>query len=50
MDHSDRLLELDLARFLDPIVNAAPPPRRRRRRGAGVLKAVTGRLTVVRSS
>ena len=32
MDPLDRLLELELARLLDPIVNA-PVPRRRRRRG-----------------
>ena len=44
MDHFDRLLELELARLLDPIVEA-PAPRRRRRRGAGTLKAVTGGLT-----
>ena len=33
MDHLDRLLELELARLLDPIVDA-PFPRRRRRRWA----------------
>jgi hypothetical protein len=44
MDQFDRLLELELARLLDPIVEA-PAPRRRRRRAAGTLKAVAGGLT-----
>jgi hypothetical protein len=44
MDHFDRLLELELARLLDPIVEA-PASRRRRRRGPGTLKAVAGGLT-----
>jgi hypothetical protein len=43
MDHFERLLELELARLLDPIVDA-PAPRRRRRRSAGTLKAVAGGL------
>lgn len=43
MDHFDRHLELELARWLDPIVEA---PRRRRRR-VGMLKVVTGGLSAV---
>jgi len=31
MDHFDRLLEIGLARMLDPIVNGPTPPRRWRR-------------------
>jgi hypothetical protein len=41
MDHFDRRLEIDLARLLDPIVDA-PVPRRRRRSG---LKALQGGLS-----
>ncbi len=37
MDYFDRLLKLELARMLDPIV-AAPPPRRRRPRSRARLK------------
>jgi hypothetical protein len=48
MEHFDRLLELELARLLDPVVNA-PAPRRRRPRRAGTLKAVAGGLTVLPS-
>jgi hypothetical protein len=48
MDHFDRLLELDLAHWLDPIVDA-PAPRRRRPRGAGTLKAKAGGLIVAPS-
>jgi len=47
MDHFDRLLELELARLLDPVVDA-PAPRRRRRR-ASTLKATAGGLTVLPS-
>jgi hypothetical protein len=43
MDHLDRLLELELAHWLDPIVKAPAP--RRRRRGAATLRAVDGGLT-----
>ena len=39
MDHFDRQLELELARMLDPVVNA-PVPRRGRRRGLTVLTMV----------
>ncbi len=48
MEHFDRLLELELARLLDPVVNA-PAPRRRGPRRAGTLKAVAGGLTVLPS-
>jgi hypothetical protein len=48
MDHIDRLLEIELARMLDPIVKA-PVPRRRRRHQAGALLAVTGGLSFVPS-
>lgn len=48
MDHIDRLLEIELARMLDPIVKA-PAPRRRRRREAGALLAVTGGLSMAPS-
>jgi hypothetical protein len=48
MDDFDRLLELELARMLDPIV-AAPAPRRRRRRGLRVLEPLTGELTIAPS-
>jgi hypothetical protein len=48
MDDFDRLLELELARMLDPIV-AAPAPRRRRRRGLRVLESLTVELTVAPS-
>lgn len=34
MDYFDRLLKLELARMLDPIVAAHPPRRRRPRSGA----------------
>jgi hypothetical protein len=44
MDHFDRILELELARLLDPIVNA-PVPRRRRRRGG--LTVVSSDLSVL---
>ena len=37
MDQLDRILELELARLLDPIVGAAVPPRRRRRGGLKVV-------------
>jgi hypothetical protein len=47
MDLNDRLLEHDLRRWLDPIVNAPAPPRRRR--GTGTLQAVTGGLALVPS-
>ena len=46
MDHFDRLLQLELGRLLDPIVDV-PVPRRRRRRGPDTLKAVAGGLTLV---
>ncbi len=45
MDDIDRLLEIELARLLDPIVDA-PAPRRRRRRDKGVLRAVAGGLSL----
>jgi hypothetical protein len=44
MDRFDRRLELELARWLDPIVDL-PAPRRRRRRALVALPAVTGGLT-----
>ena len=44
MDHFDRILELELARLLDPIVNA-PVPRRRRRRGG--LTIISSDLSVL---
>jgi hypothetical protein len=44
MDHFDRLLEIELARLLDPIVEAPAPPRRRQPRKLGVLRALTGGL------
>jgi len=37
MDQLDRILELELARLLDPIVHAPVPPRRRRRGGLTVI-------------
>lgn len=37
MDQVDRILELELARLLDPIVRAPVPPRRRRRGGLTVV-------------
>jgi hypothetical protein len=45
MDDFDRLLALELARMLDPVVEAPPPPRRRRR--PVPLEAVTGGLATV---
>lgn len=47
MDLNDRLLELELRRWLDPIVTAPAPPRRRR--GVGTFLAVTGGLALVPS-
>ena len=44
MDHFDRILELELARLLDPIVKA-PVPRRRRRRGG--LTVISSDLSVL---
>jgi len=37
MDQLDRILELELARLLDPIVRVPAPPRRRRRGGLTVV-------------
>jgi hypothetical protein len=45
MDHFDRLLEMQLARLLDPIVHAPAPPRRRLPRKGAILRALTGGLT-----
>jgi hypothetical protein len=44
MDHFDRILEIELARLLDPIVNA-PVPRRRPRRGG--LTVFTSEISVL---
>jgi len=46
MDLKDRLLEHELRRWLDPIVNAPAPPRRR---GVRTLQAVTGGPALVPS-
>jgi hypothetical protein len=48
MDQFDRLLEIQLARLLDPIVEAPAPPRRRQPRKHGALRALTGGLAVGR--
>lgn len=44
MDHFDRILERELARLLDPIVNA-PVPRERRRRGG--LTVITSEMPIL---
>jgi hypothetical protein len=44
MDQFDRMLELELARLLDPIVKA-PVPQRRRRRGG--LTVITSEMSIL---
>ena len=48
MDQFDRLLEIQLARLLDPIAEAPAPPRRRQPRKQGGLRALTGGLAMGR--